>query len=113
MSSTQCSSPHIRKRRSTDLTTTSLPQMSSRVNWSGKWSKSWEPDATDGPDDSNIESGGQDTPMHMTPGRLQMTCTLHSLLWNSGKEIKRWPNNWHISQQPLARKEPTPSPYHS
>src|SRR6266403_4033538 len=113
MSSTQHSSPHIRKRRSMDQTTTNHPQTSSKANWSGKWSKSWEQGALDGPDDSNTKSGEQDTPTHMTPGRLQMTYMLHSLLWNFGKEIKRWPNNWHINRHPSTRDKPTPSPYHS
>src|SRR6266436_964792 len=105
MSSTQRSSPHIRRRRSTDQTTTSLPQMSSKANQSGKWSKSWEQGALDAPDGSNTESGGQDTPTHMTPGRLRMTYMPHSSLQNSGKETKRWPNKWHISpRQPKREK---------
>src|SRR6266478_9018213 len=75
-SSTQHSSPHIRKRRNMDQTTTNLPQMSSKVNRSGRWSKSWEQGALDDPDGSNTESDGQDTPTRMTPGKLWMTYTV-------------------------------------
>src|SRR6266446_9435748 len=100
MSSMWHSSPRIRKRRNTDQTTTSHPQTSSRVNWSGKWSKLPEQDASDDPDDSNTESGGQDTLMHMTLGKLRMTYTLHNLLQTSGKEIKRWLKNQQISPHP-------------
>src|SRR6266403_1862678 len=113
MSSTQHSSLHTRKRRSTDQTITSPHQTSSKANQSGRWSKSWEQGASDEPDDSNTESGGQDTPTHMTPGKLQMTYMLHSLLRNSGKETKRWLNKSHISQHPPRGKKLTPSPYHS
>src|SRR6266404_2687887 len=91
-SSTQHSSPRIRKRRNTDQTTTNPPQTSSKANRSGKWSKSWEQGASDAPDDSNTESDGQDTPTHMTPGRLRMTYMPHNLLQISGKEIKLWLN---------------------
>src|SRR6266446_5659933 len=89
-SSMQHSSPHIRRRRSTDQITTNLPQTSSKVNQSGRWSRSWEQDASDDPDDSNTKSGRQDTPTHMTPGKLRMTYMLCSLLRNSGKETKCW-----------------------
>src|SRR6266403_1163316 len=112
-SSTPHSSPHIRKRRSTDLTTTTPPQTSSKANRSGKWSKLREPDASDGPDDSNTESGGWDTPTRTILGKLRMTYTLRSSLRNSGKETKRWPNESHISQHPPKERKPTPSPYHS
>src|SRR6266403_2132573 len=91
-SSTQHSSPRIRKRKNTDLTTMSPPQTSSKVNQSGRWSKLWEQGASDAPDDSNTGSGGQDTPTHTTLGKLQMTYTPCSLLRSSGKEIKRWLN---------------------
>src|SRR6266478_6258783 len=111
MSSTQHSSPHIRKRRSMDQTTTNLPQTSSKANQSGKWSRSWEQDASDTPDDSNTESGGQDTPTRTTPGRLRMTYTLHSSLRTSGKEIRRWPENWHINPHPSKKERLTPSLY--
>src|SRR6266446_4641292 len=112
-SSTRPFSPHTRKRKNTDLTTTSPPQMSSKANRSGKWSKSWEQDVLDAPDSSNTESGGQDTPTRTTPGKLRMTCMLHSLLRSSGKEIKRWLNKSHINQHPPRRERLTPSPYHS
>src|SRR6266403_1662976 len=112
-SSTPHSSPHIRKRKNTDQTTTSLPQTSSKANRSGKWSKSWEQDASDDLDDSNIESDGQDTPTRTTLGKLRMTYTLRSLLRSSGKETKRWLNKSHINQPPPRRRKPTPSPYHS
>src|SRR6266478_1001480 len=89
-SSTQHSSPRIRKRRNTDQTTTNPPQTSSKANQSGKWNKSWEQGALDGPDDSNTGSGGQDTPTRMTLGKLRMMYMPHSLLRTSGKETKRW-----------------------
>src|SRR6266478_718484 len=89
-SSTPHSSPHIRRQKNMDQTTTTLPQTSSKANQSGKWSKSWGPDASDDPDGSNTESGGWDTPMPMTPGKLRMTSMPRSLLRNSGKETKRW-----------------------
>src|SRR6266478_454269 len=113
MSSTPHSSPHIRRRKNTDQTTTTPPQTSSKANRSGKWSKSWEPDASDGLDDSNIGSDGQDTLTLMTLGKLRMTYTLRSLLRNSGRETKRWPKNWHINPRPTKERKPTPSPYHS
>src|SRR6266436_3185629 len=91
-SSTQRSSPRIRKWRSMDQTTMNPPQTSLKANQSGKWSKSWERGTSDAPDDSNTESDGQDTPTHMTPGKLRMTYMLHNLLRISGKEIKRWLN---------------------
>src|SRR6266478_3004331 len=112
-SSTQHSSPHIRKRRSTDQTTTNPPQTSSKANQNGKWSKSWEQGTSDDLDDSNIESNGQVTPTRTTPGKLRMTYMLHSLLRNSGKETKRWLNKSHISQHPPRGRKLTPSPYHS
>src|SRR6266403_1706897 len=112
-SSTQHSSLHIRRRRSMDQTTTSLPPTSSRVNRSGKWSKSWEQGTTDALDNSNTGSDGWDTPTNMTPGRLRMTYMLCSLLRSSGKETKCWPNESHINQHPSKKNEPTPSPYHS
>src|SRR6266436_6307902 len=87
-SSTQPSSPHTRKWKNTDLTTTSLPQTSSKANRSGRWSKSWEQGAPDALDSSNTESDGQDTPTCTTLGKLRMTYTLHSSLQNFGKEIK-------------------------
>src|SRR6266446_2161566 len=88
MSSTQHSSPHIRKQRNTDQTTTSHPQTSSKANQSGKWSKLWEQDALDVPDGSNIKSGGQDTPTCMTLGpsvmHVGVSCPTDLILAPSG-----------------------------
>src|SRR6266403_4867127 len=108
-SSTPHSSPHIRRRKNTDQTTTTPPRTSSKANRSGKWSRLREPDASDDLDDSNTESGGQDTPTRTTLGKLRMTYTLHSLLRNSGKETKRWQEKWHINQHQTKRKKLTPS----
>src|SRR6266481_8557504 len=101
------SSPHIRRRRNTDQTTTTPPQTSSKANQSGKWSKSWEPDASDDLDDSNTESDGQDTPTLMTLGKLRMTYMPRSLLRTSGKGTKRWQRKWHINPRPTREKKPT------
>src|SRR6266403_5366408 len=112
-SSTPHSSPHIRRRKNTDQTTTTPPRTSSKANRSGKWSRLREPDASDDLDDSNTGSGGRDTPTRTTLGKLRMTYTLRSLLRTSGKEIERWPRNWHINPRPTKGRKPTPSPYHS
>ncbi len=76
-----------------DQTTMNHPQTSLKVNRSGKWSKLWEQGASEDPDNSNTKSDGQDTPTHMTLGKLQMTYTPHNLLQSSGKETKHWHKN--------------------
>src|SRR6266446_3677043 len=107
-SSMQRSSPRIRRRRNMDQTTTSLPQTSSKANQSGKWSRSWEQGASEAPDDSNIESDGQDTPTHMTPGRLRMTYMLHNLLRISGKETNSLSISLMTTNGPSHNNQPHP-----